>query len=238
MSGDKNSSMDSTLPVPLPKSPREVVSSDDSDEDESIGTQEMSDTDETCEERSEHMRRCEEFFRNHDPTEMCNHHLEMFNRHLAKFQLELALEVSRLTADESFSLDGKLIPCPGNVVFDCMVGYYKESMSSCPFCDRMWTEIHDILTDPDKERETSLTRLMQTLSWRLEEGVGIAIILQSKEVMKSYDWSDQGGTWREHGETSPYPKRPKAVGGNAALWLASLENYRCLCSTCRGDVDE
>jgi hypothetical protein len=32
MPEDKDSSMNNTLPVPLPKSPREVVSSDDSDE--------------------------------------------------------------------------------------------------------------------------------------------------------------------------------------------------------------
>lgn len=61
----------------------------------------MSDADETAEERSEHMRRCEEFFRNHDLTEMCNHHLEMFNRHLAKFQLELGISLSINVGDVS-----------------------------------------------------------------------------------------------------------------------------------------
>jgi hypothetical protein len=60
------------------------------------------------------------------------------------------------------SLEGNL-PCFGNVAFCCPIGYHKES--TCPVDGPLWAEIHDILTDPDKERKTSLQRLMEPLSW-------------------------------------------------------------------------
>ncbi|EFX67829.1 hypothetical protein DAPPUDRAFT_115089 [Daphnia pulex] len=174
MPEDKDSSMDNTLPVPLPKSPREVVSNDDEEL-----TQEMNDADETPEERLENMRRFREFLRNHD-------HAASLQRYRVKLNRQLAQRLSRLATgkDDPVSLDDDDIPCFGNVAFYCPIGYHKES--TCPIDGPLWDEIHDILTDPEKKRKTSLQRLIETLSWRMDPMVGLLIILQSEEVVRSF----------------------------------------------------
>jgi hypothetical protein len=84
------------------------------------------------------------------------------------FILFISFEAQRLSRlatgkDDPVSLDDDDIPCFGNVAFYCPIGYHKES--TCPIDGPLWAEIHDIVTDPEKKRKTSLQRLIETLSW-------------------------------------------------------------------------